>query len=171
MDDDDACDAKMVRFEDTNPRVYKTIPINLPESGGTTSRSRQGQGWRRAGVVAHEGGSAGRHPARQARGQGHRFFQADRVRERRPRLHDILRRGLSGDFTDFVTDEDLELMAKRLGLPALGLLIVDGALCTGESRRMETRAMPSMAARAILGDIIHAVKPYFGLGVRRPLRM
>ena len=32
MDDDSRCGVKMVRFPDTNPRVYKTIPINLPES-------------------------------------------------------------------------------------------------------------------------------------------
>jgi hypothetical protein len=27
MDADRACGTKMVRFEDTNPRVYKTVPV------------------------------------------------------------------------------------------------------------------------------------------------
>ena len=30
MDEDAACGVKMVRFEDKNPRVYKTVPIRLP---------------------------------------------------------------------------------------------------------------------------------------------
>mmetsp|Transcript_9220 Transcript_9220/g.37187 ORF Transcript_9220/g.37187 Transcript_9220/m.37187 type:complete len:233 (+) Transcript_9220:752-1450(+) len=86
---------RRVRREDGSVRGHE--PEDVQDHSHQPSRvvqgrpqlQRQDQGRRRAGGVAHEGGSAGRHPARQARGQGD---------VRQARVHgepeEILRRGL-----------------------------------------------------------------------------
>lgn len=159
MDDDDACDAKMVRFEDTNPRVYKTIPINLPES----YRDDLNYSARTKGGVALEA-----LPTKEGLLVGILLVKpGDKETCAKLESRESLRKYFDEDFpmfTDFVTDEDLELMAKRplSTLPTF-------AYCGGGSlhRRVAEDGDSSEEAggACLLGDSIHTVKPYFGLGV------
>lgn len=159
MDDDTGCGVKMVRFQDTNPRVYKTIPINLPES----YRNDLNYSARTDGGVALEA-----LPTKEGLLVGILLVKpGDTETCAKLESKESLRKYFDEDFpmfTEFVTDEDLDLMAKR-SLSTLPTFAYcgGGALhrVVGEAGESDEEA----GGACLLGDSIHTVKPYFGLGV------
>ena len=99
----------MVRFEDTNPRVYKTIPIKLPPESYRTdlnysARTKEGVALEclptkeglLVGILLVKPGDAETCAKLESKESLRKYFDEDFPM-----------------FTKYVTDEDLELMVRR----------------------------------------------------------
>ena len=147
MDRNAACGAKVIKFPNTNPRVYKTIPIHLPSD----MRKDLNYSARTKAGVALEC-----LPTKEGLLIGIMLVKPE-DEETCVKLSnkESLKTFFDEHFPMFVPwikDEDIESMAnsKFFGLPSFGY--VDKSLNMG-------------GQGALLGDAIHTVKPYFGLGV------
>ena len=166
---------RVTRYADTNPRVYKTIPIDLPEPEfrsdlNYSARTKDGVALEclptkegmLVGILLVKPGDA----------------KTCAILESKHKLRDYFDTQFPM-FAPYVSDEDLARMAKR-GLSALPTFSHAG----GESaHRVDTSLLASSASSqstkkggkdalelelggaCLLGDSIHTVKPYFGLGV------
>jgi len=147
MDHDKSCDAKVVRFPNTNPRVYKTIPIYLP-SGMRKDLNYSAR--TKAGVALEC------LPTKEGVLVGIMLVKPE-DEETCVKLSnkESLKQFFDEQFpmfVDWIRDADIATMAdsKFFGLPSFGY--VDKSLNMG-------------GQAVLLGDTIHTVKPYFGLGV------
>ena len=147
MDQDKSCEAKVVRFPNTNPRVYKTIPIYLPSD----MRKDLNYSARTKAGVALEC-----LPTKEGVLVGIMLVKPE-DEEICVKLSnkELLKQFFNEQFpmfVDWIRDADIATMAdsKFFGLPSFGY--VDKSLNMG-------------GQAALLGDTIHTVKPYFGLGV------
>ena len=147
MDHDKSCEAKVVRFPNTNPRVYKTIPIYLPSD----MRKDLNYSARTKAGVALEC-----LPTKEGVLVGIMLVKPE-DEEICVKLSnkELLKQFFNEQFPmfgDWIRDADIATMAdsKFFCLPSFGY--VDKSLNMG-------------GQAALLGDTIHTVKPYFGLGV------
>mmetsp|Transcript_35322 Transcript_35322/g.56749 ORF Transcript_35322/g.56749 Transcript_35322/m.56749 type:complete len:570 (-) Transcript_35322:2874-4583(-) len=185
-DDSGACDTSMVRFDDANPRVYKTIPIHLPASFRTdlsySARSKGGVALEclptKEGLLVC----------------GLNVKSTDKETLSKLESKASLRKYFDEDFpmfTEFISDEDLALMAERR-MSTLPTFAYAGGGCLhrvveaaekegpigkqsehGEDETTEDQVTSQargedeeeVGGACLLGDSIHTVKPYFGLGV------
>lgn len=146
MDENKSCRTKIVKFPNKNARVYKTIPLYLP------SHMRKDLNYSaRKGGVALEC-----LPTKEGVLVGIMLVKPD-DEETCTKLSskDSLKQFFQQEFpmfVDYIRDEDIEDMAKSkfFGLPSFGYV--------EKSLNMGGQAV-------LLGDSIHTVKPYFGLGV------
>ena len=166
---------RVTRYADTNPRVYKTIPIDLPEPEfrsdlNYSARTKDGVALEclptkegmLVGILLVKPGDA----------------KTCAILESKHKLRDYFDTQFPM-FAPYVSDENLARMAKRR-LSALPTFSHAG----GESaHRVDTSLLASSASSqntkkggkdalelelggaCLLGDSIHTVKPYFGLGV------
>jgi kynurenine 3-monooxygenase len=165
MDGDGACATTMVRFEDANPRVYKTIPIKLPSTFRTdlnySARTKGGVALEclptkeglLVGILLVKPGDAETCDILESKESLRKYFDEDFPM-----------------FAQYVSDEDLELMAGRR-LSTLPTFAYAGGECLHrvvEDAAAEVNAytaLEEVGGACLLGDSIHTVKPYFGLGV------
>ena len=164
MDEDDgeACATKMVRFPDTNPRVYKTIPIKLPASYRSdlnySARTKDGVALEAlptkegllVGILLVKPGDAKTCAKLESKESLRAYFDEDFPM-----------------FTKYVSDEDLELMAGRR-LSTLPTFAYAGGNClhrVASDKIAGETGEDEVGGACLLGDSIHTVKPYFGLGV------
>jgi len=147
MDENSKCEAKIVRYTSSNARVYKTIPIYLPDN----MRKDLNYSARTKGGVALEA-----LPTKEGLLIGIMLVKPDDEQTCEALSNPVALKKFFNEqfpmFIDYIKDKDIEAMAnsKFFGLPNFGY--VANALNMG-----------GMAA--LLGDTIHTVKPYFGLGV------
>jgi 2-polyprenyl-6-methoxyphenol hydroxylase-like FAD-dependent oxidoreductase len=165
---------RVTRYADTNPRVYKTIPIDLPEPEfrsdlNYSARTKDGVALEclptkegmLVGILLVKPGDAKTCAILESKHKLREYFDTQFPM-----------------FAPYVSDEDLARMAKRR-LSALPTFSHAG----GESaHRVDTSLLASSDAHyakkgckdtlelelggaCLLGDSIHTVKPYFGLGV------
>ena len=147
MDENPACGSKIVKFPNTNARVYKTIPIYLP-SGMRKDLNYSAR--TKAGIALEC------LPTKEGILVGIMLVKPeDEATCVRLGSKDSLKQFFQEEFPmfmEYIRDEDIEVMAKSkfFGLPSFGY--VDKSLNMG-------------GQGVLLGDAIHTVKPYFGLGV------
>ena len=166
---------RVTRYADTNPRVYKTIPIDLPEPEfrsdlNYSARTKDGVALEclptkegmLVGILLVKPGDAKTCAILESKHKLREYFDTQFPM-----------------FAPYVSDENLARMAKRR-LSALPTFSHAG----GESaHRVDTSLLASSASSqntkkggkdalelelggaCLLGDSIHTVKPYFGLGV------
>jgi len=165
---------RVTRYADTNPRVYKTIPIDLPEPEfrsdlNYSARTKDGVALEclptkegmLVGILLVKPGDAKTCAILESKHKLREYFDTQFPM-----------------FAPYVSDENLARMAKRR-LSALPTFSHAG----GESaHRVDTSLLASSDAQntkkggkdalelelggaCLLGDSIHTVKPYFGLGV------
>ena len=173
-DPDKTCATKVERFVDKNPLVYKTVPINLPRSKfrndlNYSARTKDGvmldflptkeskEGMLVGGLIVKPGDAA----------ICAKLESLDTARAYFDESFPM--------FAPYITDEDLDAMAKRrfstfpTFAHAGGVQIhrVDtGSVTSNKNKRLDS-ALPETepGGAVVLGDSIHCVKPYFGLGV------
>lgn len=171
MADDPSCGTTLVRLPDTNPRVYKTIPIELPapefrDDLNYSARTRDG--------VALEC-----LPTKEGMLVGILLVKPGDL-ETTSKLEslDTLRAYFDENFPMFapyVSDEELAKTASR-PLSTLPTFSYAGGRCLHRDAGPDSFASETDRANAsideeepggavLLGDAIHTVKPYFGLGV------
>ena len=169
------CGTKIKRFEDKNPRVYKTVPINLPSDKFRNDLNYSAR--TKAGVALEC------LPTREGVLVGILLVKpGDTETCEKLTTKSSLRKYFDGEFpmfAEYIADEDLELMANRrlstlpsfahAGGNSLHRVDGDGSRITEESSSDVTGVsmgkQSELGGAAILGDSIHCVKPYFGLGV------
>ena len=147
MDANPACSTKVIKFPNSNARVYKTIPIYLPDN----MRKDLNYSARTKAGVALEC-----LPTKEGLLIGIMLVKPD-DEETCIKLSDAasLKEFFKEQFPMFnnwIREEDITAMAKSkfFGLPSFGYV--------DKSLNMRGQA-------ALMGDTIHTVKPYFGLGV------
>ena len=147
MDENPKCQVKVVRYSSNNARVYKTIPIYLPDN----MRKDLNYSARTKGGVALEC-----LPTKEGLLIGIMLVKPDDEATCETLTNPTSLKAFFKEefpmFNGFIKEKDIEAMAnsKFFGLPNFGY-VANGL------------NMGGMAA--LLGDTIHTVKPYFGLGV------
>ena len=163
----------MTRYADTNPRVYKTIPINLPEPEfrsdlNYSARTRDGVALEclptkegmLVGILLVKPGD----------------LKTCAILESKHKLREYFDTQFPM-FAPYVSDEDLARMAKRR-LSALPTFShaggesahrVDTSLLASSDAQNTPKLELELGGACLLGDSIHTVKPYFGLGVNSAL--
>ena len=170
-DPDKKCATKIKRFVDKNPRVYKTIPINLPKdkfrndlnysartSGEVALECLPTKEGMLVGILLVKPGDVATCAKLESLGTARAYFNTEFPM-----------------FAPYVTDTDLDAMTKRRlsTLPTFAhcggkqIHRVDtGSVTSNKNKRLDS-ALPETepGGAVVLGDSIHCVKPYFGLGV------
>lgn len=158
----------VIRYKDTNPRVYKTIPINLPSEKfrsdlNYSARTKQGVALEclptkegmLVGILLVKPGDAKTCAILESKNKLRKYFD-----EQFPM------------FAPYVEDDDLARMAKRRlsTLPTFShageksVHRVDFDFDKNKNKNKTSDAL-ELGGACLLGDSIHTVKPYFGLGV------
>ena len=163
METDPKSRFRAVRYEDNNPRVYKTIPIHLPEP---EFRSDLNYSARTKAGVALEC-----LPTKEGMLVGILLVKpGDAETCAKLESAESLRAYFDEDFpmfSPYVSDEDLAAMAAR----PLAKLPTSAHAGGGDVHRVDTMgantagSADEVGGACLLGDSIHTVKPYFGLGV------
>lgn len=157
---------RVTRYADTNPRVYKTIPINLPENKfrsdlNYSARTKDGVALEclptkegmLVGILLVKPGDDKTCAILESKHKLRQYFD-----EQFPM------------FAPYVGDDDLARMAARR-LSALPTFSHAGAESlhrvdeSGTSGKSKNKDALERGGACLLGDSIHTVKPYFGLGV------
>jgi len=170
-DPDKKCATKIKRFVDKNPRVYKTIPINLPKdkfrndlnysartSGEVALECLPTKEGMLVGILLVKPGDVATCAKLESLGTARAYFNTEFPM-----------------FAPYVTDTDLDAMTKRRlsTLPTFAhcggkqIHRVDTGSVTSNTNKRLDSALPETepGGAVVLGDSIHCVKPYFGLGV------
>lgn len=164
---------RVTRYADTNPRVYKTIPINLPEPEfrsdlNYSARTKDGVALEclptkegmLVGILLVKPGDAKTCAILESKHKLREYFDTQFPM-----------------FAPYVSDEDLARMAKRR-LSALPTFShaggesahrVDTSLLASSDAQNTPKLELELGGACLLGDSIHTVKPYFGLGVNSAL--
>ena len=161
MDGDSS--VSVTRYADTNPRVYKTIPINLPEP---EFRSDLNYSARTADGVALEC-----LPTKEGMLVGILLVKpGDKktcaILDSKHKLRAYFDEQFPM-FAPYVEEDDLARMAaRRLStLPTFSHAGAEGLHRIDESGKSKSKDSLELGGACLLGDSIHTVKPYFGLGV------